>query len=95
MLQDTDRQTREDVGWRWHAMNVLIFCTIHFGRTVNRLIPESQNVHEERANKEIRRRLLALPHCTTREDYAEIIEAVKGKFESYLLVSYQLLTSIN
>lgn len=70
-------------------MNVLIFCKIHFTRTVYKLIPETGNATE---TAEARNRLLSLTECQTREDYQLLTDLIKGKrlfcqdFTSYLQV---------
>ena len=75
MLQNAGRQ---DLGWRWHAMNILIFCKVHFTRTVHKLIPESQDPHDT-SYQEARSRLLALTECQTKADYMKLTELIKGK----------------
>jgi hypothetical protein len=81
MLKNTAGQQTQDplqlyAGWRWHAMNVLIFCKIHFTRTVYKLIPETGNATE---TAEARNRLLSLTECQTREDYQLLTDLIKGK----------------
>lgn len=82
MLQNAGRQ---DLGWRWHAMNILIFCKIHFTRTVYKLIPESQDPNDT-SYQEARSRLLALTECQTKADYMKLTELIKGKILRGLLV---------
>lgn len=66
VLNDTQRQIDGRLlGWRWHARHILMFCKIHFLRTVNKLIPErADNSHHE-----ARARLIALMECRSRDDY--------------------------
>lgn len=65
-------------GWRWHAMNILVFCRIHFTRTVHKLIPESSEPNE--LTREARDRLLALLDCQSHDDYMRLLDLIVGKF---------------
>jgi hypothetical protein len=62
-------------GWRWHAMNVLIFCVVHFIRTVHKLIPESRY---DTSHIEARDQLISLTTCQTAADHATLCAAIKG-----------------
>ena len=66
-------------------MNILIFCKIHFTRTVYKLIPESQDPNDT-SYQEARSRLLALTECQTKADYMKLTELIKGKILRGLLV---------
>lgn len=69
MLQETDQKTNNrDLGWRWHTMNVLIFCKIHFIRTINKLVPASRDP-EDLSHIEGRSRLASLMDCKSRQNY--------------------------
>lgn len=65
--------------WRWHAMNVLIFCVVHFIRTVHKLIPEGRY---DTSYIEARDQLISLTKCETATDYATLCAAIKGLFTS-------------
>jgi hypothetical protein len=73
----------KDETWRWHAMNILIFCKIHFGRTVTKLIPENKDPNDT-SFRDARDRLLSLTTCESREDYMKLTALIKG----ILLVLY-------
>lgn len=59
-------------------MNILVFCRIHFTRTVHKLIPESSEPKE--VTQEARDRLLALLDCQSQDDYMRLLDLIVGKF---------------
>ena len=62
-------------------MNVLIFCKIHFLRTVYRMIPESIDLMDT-SWIERRAPLIGLLTADTRDDYNQLIQLIKGTFTS-------------
>lgn len=68
---------QKDETWRWHTMNILLFCKIHFQRTVTKLIPEGSDPHDT-SWRDARDQLLSLLTCQTREDYFKLTALIKG-----------------
>lgn len=86
MLQETDREVNDrDLGWRWHTMNVLIFCKIHFMRTINKLVPASRDP-DDLSHIEARSRLIGLMDCKSVPDFRKLAMLIKGIVN--LLVKY-------
>jgi hypothetical protein len=71
-LQRRDPENRE---WTWQLRNIILFCHIHFKRTVRKMVPsEFGRVHSSGQT-----RLNSLLTSPTSEEYFELINVIKGR----------------
>ncbi|KAJ5148332.1 hypothetical protein N7526_001684 [Penicillium atrosanguineum] len=68
--QDTEQNQRSPT---WHLVRIMIFCAIHFMRTVSKIYPNRpDNSHIER-----RERLNGLLSCQTEDDYYRLLDLIE------------------
>lgn len=72
MLQLYDPQHRP---WQWQLLNIIIFCRVHFRRTVIKLVPETVVGYEE-----ARERLMSLLDSPSEDDYNLLLDLIISKY---------------
>ncbi|KAF1808090.1 hypothetical protein P152DRAFT_256677 [Eremomyces bilateralis CBS 781.70] len=66
-LKTVDPQRRS---WDWHARRTVIFCRVHFFRSIEKLI------REDEAGLTLRSRLRSLLTCKTRDEYYQLCDLI-------------------
>ncbi|KAJ6133753.1 hypothetical protein N7523_000075 [Penicillium sp. IBT 18751x] len=69
-LQEQDIEHKRD--WKWQCQSILIFCRMHFMRTVSKLIPTQEGERFQFA----RTRLINLLYCESKDDYLKLIQLI-------------------
>jgi hypothetical protein len=70
----------------WHLRSILIFCRVHFARTVARLCPET--TEEGQPWKKKRSQMMGLLDCASLEDYHAHLQLLVREYKNYLLNTY-------